>query len=113
MQLGMSALPPIATGKADIGAFKFSPRSRPDYERTMHLIEGVVTKKSDKLGDRKIRSVTPISADKIYGIILAGPDGERPRQAEKVVALCRRAWRVVRRLHPGEFDRDVPNPWDG
>jgi hypothetical protein len=88
-------------------------RSRPDYERTMQLVENIVTKKGDKLGDRKIRSVKPISADKIYGIILAGPKGERPRQAEKVVALCRHAWRVVHRLHPAEFDRDVPNPWDG
>jgi hypothetical protein len=57
---------------------------------------------SDKIGDRKIRSVSPIGADKIYGVILAGPDGERPRQAEKAVALCRRVagsppaapWRV-------------------
>jgi hypothetical protein len=53
------------------------------------------------------------SADKLYEIILTGVDSERPRQAEKAVALCRRAWRVVHRLHPGEFDRDVPNPWDG
>jgi hypothetical protein len=29
------------------------------------------------------------------------------------VALCRRSWRVVHRLYPREFDRDVPNPWDG
>jgi hypothetical protein len=36
-----------------------------------------------------------------------------PRQADKAVALCRHAWRVVYRLHPGEFNRDVPNPWDG
>jgi hypothetical protein len=57
--------------------------------------------------------VTPISADKIYEKLLAGPDGERPRQAEKAVALCRRAWRVVHRLHPREFNRDLPNPWDG
>ena len=92
---------------------KVSPRSRPDYERTMYLVENIITKKGDRLGDRKIKSVTPISADKIYGLILVGPDGERPRQAEKAVALCRRAWRVVHRLHPGEFDRDVPNPWDG
>ncbi|MGB6660894.1 MAG: hypothetical protein WBE90_17905 [Xanthobacteraceae bacterium] len=74
-------------------------------------------KKGDTLGDRKIKSVTPISADKIYEIILAGPGltgtTQRPRQAEKAVALCRRAWRVVHRLHPGEFDRNVPNPWDG
>jgi hypothetical protein len=92
---------------------KVSRRSRPDYERTMMLVENIVTKKGDRLGDRKIKSVTPISADKIYGLILVGPKGERPRQAEKAVALCRRAWRVVHRLHPGEFNRDLPNPWDG
>jgi hypothetical protein len=27
--------------------------------------------------------------------------------------LCRKAWKVVQRLHPREFDRDVPNPWIG
>jgi hypothetical protein len=47
------------------------------------------------------------------GLSSLAPDGERPRQAEKAVALCRRAWRVVHRLHPGEFDRVVPNPWNG
>jgi hypothetical protein len=92
---------------------KVATRSRRDYERTMQLIESIVTKKGDKLGDRPIRSVTPISTDKIYEKILLGPDGERPRQAEKAVALCRRAWRVVHRLYPTEFNRDVPNPWDG
>ena len=92
---------------------KVAPRSRRDYERTMQLIEGVATKKGDKLGDRHIRSLTPISTDKIYEKILVGPDGERPRQAEKAVALCRRAWRVIHRLYPTEFNRDVPNPWDG
>ena len=61
---------------------KVSVRSRPDYERTMQLVEDIVTKKGDKLGDRKIRSVTPISADKIYEIILAGPSGERPTSRE-------------------------------
>jgi len=92
---------------------KVSPRSRPDYERTMLLVENIVTKKGDKLGDRKIKSVTPISADRIYENILSGHIRERPRQAEKVVVLCRRAWKVVHRLYPGEFDRDLPNPWSG
>ena len=49
----------------------------------MQIIEGVRNKKGDTLGDRKIKSVTPISADKIYEIILAGPGltgtTERPR----------------------------------
>ena len=92
---------------------KVAPRSRPDYERTMRLVAGIVTKKGDRIGQRKIKSITPVSADKIYEIIIAGPHGERLRQGEKAVALCRRAWRVVHRLHPSEFDREVPNPWDG
>jgi hypothetical protein len=92
---------------------KVAIRSRPDYERTMQLIENIVTKKGDKLGDRKIKSVTPLSTEKIYAVIIDGPRGERLRQGEKAVALCRRAWRVVHRLHPGEFNRDIPNPWDG
>jgi hypothetical protein len=92
---------------------KVSARSRPDYERTMLLVSDLVTKKGDRLGQRKIKSITPLAADKIYEIIIAGPHGERLRQGEKAVALCRRAWRVVHRLHPGEFDREIPNPWDG
>lgn len=92
---------------------KVAVRSRPDYKRTMQLVENIVTKKGDKLGDRKIKSVTPLSTEKIYAKIIDGPNGERLRQGEKAVALCRRAWRVVRRLHPGEFSRDVPNPRDG
>jgi hypothetical protein len=45
-------------------------RSRRDYGRTMQLIESIVTKKGDKLGDRLIKSVTPISTDRIYEKIL-------------------------------------------
>jgi hypothetical protein len=92
---------------------KVAPRSRPDYERTILLIADIVTKKGDRIGDRRIRAITPISADKIYDIICHGPRGPRPRQGEKAVALCRRAWRVVHRLYPNQFDRNVPNPWDG
>lgn len=92
---------------------KVAPRSRPDYERTMLLVTDIVTKKGDFIGDRRIRAITPVSADKIYDIICRGPRGLRPRQAEKAVALCRRAWRVVHRLYPNQFDRAVPNPWEG
>jgi hypothetical protein len=51
--------------------------------------------------------------DKIYDKIIIGPKGKRLRQGEKAVALCRKAWKVVRRLYPGEFDPNVPNPWEG
>jgi hypothetical protein len=60
-----------------------------------------------------VKSITPRAAYKIYEQLCVGPRGARPRQGEKVVALCRAAWRVVQRLYPDCFDRDVPNPWDG
>ena len=34
---------------------KVAPRSRPDYERTMLLVSDIVTRKGDRIGDRKIK----------------------------------------------------------
>lgn len=90
-----------------------SQRTRPDYERLMQLIINLPTRRGDKIGQRSVKAVTPLAADKIYEQICTGPHGPRPRQGEKVIALCRAAWRVVHRLHPDCFNRDVPNPWDG
>jgi hypothetical protein len=92
---------------------RVSARTRPDYERLMQIIIDLPTKRGDRVGQRPIRSMTPRAADKLYEQVCAGPKGPRPRQGEKVVALCRAAWRVVHRLYPDCFDRDVPNPWDG
>ena len=92
---------------------KVSPRSRRDYERTMLLVVDLVTKKGDRVGDRKIKAISPVSADKIYELVVSGPRGQRPRQGEKVVGLCARAWSVVHRLYPDVFNQDVPNPWRG
>jgi hypothetical protein len=92
---------------------RVSQRTRPDYERLMHLLTDMPTKRGDRVGQRPVKSITPASADKIYEKICAGPRGPRPRQGEKLIALCRAAWRVVHRLHPDAFNRDVPNPWEG
>jgi hypothetical protein len=90
---------------------KVSERSRPDYERTMELVTDLVTKKGDRVGDRLIKAITPVSADKIYDMLIQGLHGYRLRQGEKVVGVCARAWSVVHRLHPDLFNRDLPNPW--
>ena len=29
-----------------------------------------------------------------------------------MVGLCRKVWRIMRRLHPELFDKKHPNPWD-
>ncbi len=49
---------------------------------------------------------------RIYEKIINGPNGLRLRQGEKVVGLCRKVWRIMRRLHPELFYRKHPNPWD-
>jgi hypothetical protein len=73
-------------------------RTRPDYDRLMLLVANVVTKQGDKVGDRSIKSISPRAADKIYERIIQGPKGARLRQGEKVIALCRHAWKVAHRL---------------
>ena len=74
---------------------KVAPRSRPDYERTMFSCRTSSQRRVIAIGGRQMRTITPVSADKIYEIICNGPRGPRPRQGEKAVpyvgglgALC-------------------------
>src|SRR5215469_10572220 len=69
----------------------FTTRLRTDHAASLRCRD----KKSDKIGDRPVRSITPRAADKIYSIIITGPRGTRLRQAEKAIGICRHAWRVV------------------
>lgn len=96
---------------------RVSERTAPDLERTLRILTDYVTKKGDRIGSRRIRAITPVSADRLYELIRDNPtrkgQKQRPRQAEKVVVAARHAWRVVQRLHPAYFDKDVPNPWVG
>jgi hypothetical protein len=93
---------------------KVAVRSRKDYEWAMALLCDTLTKQGDRVGSRPVRSITPRGADKLYQKIVINPDGKRrDRTAEKVVKLCRKAWRVTHRLHPDQFDKAVPNPWLG
>jgi hypothetical protein len=103
---------------------RVSARTAPDHERTMALVAGIRGKSGQRIGDKMITAITPAAADKLYARVRETPirkgKTERPRTAEKVVAVCRHAWKVVRRLHPGLFIQgpqvdDVPvwNPWEG
>ena len=92
---------------------KVSARSRPDYERTMLMVEDVVTKRATRsaiAGSKPSRQTAPTRSTRSSSTARTARDRVRPR---KPSTLCRRAWRVVHRLYPGEFSRDVPNPWDG
>ena len=58
------------------------------------------------------RQMSVKSAEKLYDIIASSENGPRWRRAEKVVTLCRHAWKVVHARFPREFRRDIPNPWE-
>jgi len=92
---------------------KVAKRSRPDYEWAMQQVCNTITRRGDRIGDRLVKTISPRAADKLYSIFIAGAKGERLRTGEKLVVLCRKAWRVVHRLYPDEFPRDIPNPWVG
>lgn len=92
---------------------KVGPNSRGGYEKVMRMVVETRTKSGDRVGSKSIKSVTPRGADKLYDKFTIGEKGLRLRQAEKAVVLCRKAWRVVHRLYPDEFDKAIPNPWPG
>jgi hypothetical protein len=94
---------------------KVSPRSRPDNERIMQMIGDTLVKHGRRIGERMISSVSPRAASKIYKKIIVGPKGQRLRQGEKIVGLCRKVWNVMRPLYPDVFprakDQESINPW--
>jgi hypothetical protein len=92
---------------------KVAVRSRKNYEWAMREVAGTLNKKGVRIGNLPIKSITPRAADKLYDKFTVSAVGERLRTAEKMVALCRKAWRVVHRLYPAEFAKDIPNPWPG
>jgi hypothetical protein len=92
---------------------KVASRSRKNYEWAMREFRDTLTNSGSRVGSHPIKSITPRGADKIYDRLTMGIKGQRLRTAEKIVILCRKAWRVVHRLYPHEFDRDSPNPWVG
>ncbi|MCS3503769.1 hypothetical protein M2189_006714 [Bradyrhizobium japonicum] len=98
---------------------KVADRSKSDYEWAMQQICDIKTKSGDRIGGRPVKTITPRAADKLYDKFLVGTgkklEGgrQRLRTGEKLIGLCRKAWRVVHRLFPDEFDKDVPNPWTG
>lgn len=96
---------------------RVSARTAPDHENTIALICDLKGASGTRIGSRPITAIVPDVADALYELVRSTPSRKgkkaRPRTAEKVVAICRHAWKVVRRLHPGLFNQDVWNPWEG
>ncbi len=89
---------------------KVSVRSRVNYEWAMRAFCDLPDKAGQRTGSKSIKSISPRAADKIYDKLVAGPKGERLRTAEKLTTLARKAWKVVHRLFPAEFNNDGAEP---
>lgn len=92
---------------------KVGARSRRSYEWSMQAVCDTLNKKGVRIGALPIKSISPRAADKLYDRFIITSKGERLRRGEKLIILCRKAWRVVHRLYPEEFAKDIPNPWPG
>jgi hypothetical protein len=96
---------------------RVSERTAPDHENTIALICELKGDSGIRIGSRPITAIVPDVADALYELVRSTPSRKgkksRPRTAEKVVAISRHAWKVVRRLHPGLFNKEVWNPWEG
>lgn len=90
-------------------AARVSPRSRYEYLRALERIEDMSTTTGGTVADLPVASITPAAVDKIYDRLQTGPRGKRLRQANMSLDIARRAWSVVRRLHPAIVPAD--NPW--
>ena len=103
-----------STSKAKAYLEKVSQRSRRDYERTMLLITDMVTKKGDRVGDRRIKSDHSRLRRQNLRTIIAGSARAATASGRKGCwHYVARAWSVVHRLYPTQFDQAVPNPWRG
>ena len=87
---------------------RVSPRSRYEYRRALARIEAIITKTGRPVADLTLSSITPASVDKIYSRVQLGPRGKRIRQANLSIDVARRAWDVVRRLHPTVVPMENP-----
>ena len=89
---------------------RVAERSRPDYKLVFDQVCAVPTKIGSTFGKLPIASVSPAAAEKIYSAMI---EGEKYRRGEKALMYCKTAWKLMQPIHPKEFRRDVPNPWEG
>lgn len=97
--------------KSSVYERRVAERSRYEYRRALKRIEDTATKTGGVVADLPVASITPAAVDKIYAKLQQGKRGKRTRQADLSIDIARRAWSVMRRLHPTVVPAE--NPWTG
>lgn len=93
---------------------KLKPRTQDDYREALLTIADLPTTMIDgkgnavRTGTLPAAALSPQAVDKIYARLRDG--GRVNRQADYAMDVARRAWKVVRRAHPGMFLVPVTGP---
>lgn len=106
---------------------RLSGRSQRDYRAALRRLADIETSLTiertgckRRFGELPVGSVSPAAVDKVYQRLRDG--GRVTRQANYVIDVARRAWKVVARAHPSTFLINNPespgarialNPWVG
>ena len=108
----------LSTARAIVGTFdwmleqyKTSPKwrnlaagTRADYDRSLSLVAQHKLKDGRRFGDLSLKSITPGAADRIHEHLRAAGQ----RTAKLAMDVCRRAWGVAYRSHPGSVPAQNP-----
>lgn len=87
---------------------KLKDRTKPSYRYQLRALADIETKTGVRLGELPSRSITPAAVDKIYEQLRGGKDGSRLRHANHTIDISKKAWTVVQRTHPHQFQHANP-----
>jgi len=87
---------------------KLAAGTQADYDRCLRLVGDYRLKDNRRFGELSLRSITPGAADRIHEQLLMAGVGNRQRTAKFAMDVCRRAWGVVYRSHPGTVPAQNP-----
>lgn len=90
---------------------KLKDRTKPTYRYQLRLMADIETRNRKRLGLLPAKSITPAAVDKIYEKLRGGKDGTKFRRANHTIDVAKKAWTVVQRTHPHQFQ--VSNPFVG
>lgn len=106
---------------------RLSERSQKDYREALGRLSDIETSltvsstgRKRRFGELPVSSVSPAAVDKLYERLRDG--GRVTRQANYVIDVARRAWKIVARSYPSTFlinnpespgNRIALNPWVG
>lgn len=96
---------------------KVSKRAQPDYRSNLYAIADLERKdRPGTLGSMSVSTITPEAAQKVYQRLVDGGRGERYRTAQYATDVAKKAWDVVSKKYPAQFQRPhfgIDNPFVG